>query len=283
MQAFSVMPMSKDINLQPGEIYRDSIRVSNPANATEDLHYSVGVSPYSIVDDSYTVDFVTTTNWSQIVDWLEIEEPTGTVPPNGTKEVFYTINVPNDAPSGGQYAMLEVRSVSDNPENSGIAVNNIFELASIIYARVAGETRHEGEILSNSIPGFVTNGQPSVSATIINTGNVHESANITITIKNIFTGEIVFPVGEEENSFNEIIMPESTRFATRQLNSLPALGFFEVVQDVSYLNNTENAHNTKVMIMCPLWFLALSILTLGTLIGGVIGAIHRHRKKRMVF
>ena len=283
MQAFSVMPMSKDVSLQPGEIYRDSIRVSNPANATEDLHYSISVSPYSIVDDDYTVDFVTTTNWSQIVNWIEIEEPTGVVEPNGIKDVFYAINVPADAPSGGQYAMLEVRSTNDGSENSGIAVNNVFELASIIYARVAGETRHEGKIVNNSIPGFVTNGQPSVSATFTNTGNVHEPASITITIKNTLTGETVFPVGEEENVFNEIIMPESTRFATRQLNSLPALGFFEVTQDVSYLNNTENAHNTKVMIMCPLWFLALFILTLGTLIGGIIGAIHKHRKKRMVF
>ncbi|MBR6505666.1 hypothetical protein IKT18_02425 [Candidatus Saccharibacteria bacterium] len=283
MQAFSVMPMSEEIDLQPGEIYQGSIRISNPANATEDLHYSISVSPYSIIDDEYTVDFVTTSNRSQIVDWIEILEPSGIVAPNGVKEVSYTVNVPVDAPSGGQYAMLEVRSDNNNSESSGIAINNVFELASIIYARVAGETRHEGTIISNSIPGFVTNGQPNVSATLTNNGNVHESAQITIKIVNLLTQDVIFPNGDENGVFNEVVMPESTRFATRQLTSLPALGVFEVTQDVSYLGNVENAHNAKVMIMCPLWFLALVILTLGTIIGGIIGTIHRHRKKRMVF
>lgn len=283
MQAFTLMPMSKEVGLQPGQVYRDSILISNPAEATEDLHYQINVSPYSVVDQDYTVDFAATSNWSQIVKWIEVEEPTGTISPNGQKEVFYTITVPEDAPSGGQYAMLEVHSTKDSDESAGVAVNNILGLASIIYARVAGETRHEGEILSNSIPGFVTNGQPVVSATLTNTGNVHETARIAFTIKNAITGEILFPVDDEDNVFSEVVMPESTRFATRNLSSLPALGIFEVTQDIAYLGNTENALNTKTMIMCPLWFLALAILTVGALIGGVAGIIHKHRKMRRVF
>lgn len=284
MYAFTLMPMSKEVSLSPGQVYRGSIMVTNPADAEGDLHYSVVVSPYSVVDESYTVDFETASDWSKMVDWITVEEPEGVVAPNGKKEIFYTITVPADAPSGGQYAMLGVRSGGNSDDGDGVAVNNIFEMGSIIYARIAGETRHEGEILSNTIPGFVTNGVATAGAVITNAGNVHETAQVTITIKNAINGQMVFPVGDDENVFNELIMPESTRYITRKLDSLPMLGVFEVTQDIAYLGGeSEFAHHTVTMIVCPLWFLFLAILTVGAIIGGFAGTIYRHRKKRKVF
>ena len=280
MQAFTLMPMSKEISLQPGEVYRGSITISNPADAESDFHYFVDVTPYSVAGEEYTVDFETKSDWSKIVDWITVEEPTGTIAPNGQKEVFYTVNVPADAPAGGQYAMLEVKTDESASGDDSTSIRNIFGMGSILYAHVAGETTHEGEILTNSIPGFVTNGQPVVSAYINNAGNVHEIARMTLTVKNSLTGEMVFPVGDETNVFNEIIMPDTTRYITRKLSSLSPLGVFEVTQDIAYIGDSELAHNSKIMIMCPLWFLVLVILTVGALIGGVVGIIHKHRKKR---
>ena len=168
MYAFTVRPMSKEVSLKPGEVYEGSVTISNPADAESDFNYSVNVSPYSVVDDNYTADFVTSSDWSKIVDWIKIEEPTGTVQPNGQKQIYYTITVPEDAPAGGQYAVIGVSSNNKANGDDGVAVQNVFEMASIIYARVAGETRHEGEILSNSIPGFVTSGAPEVSTILTN-------------------------------------------------------------------------------------------------------------------
>lgn len=283
MAAFTVMPMSKEVSLKAGEVYSGSISVSNPADADSDFDYQIVVSPYSVVDEYYTADFVSESDWSKIVDWIKVEEPTGTIAPNGTKEIKYTISVPADAPAGGQYAVLGVRA---NPKegSEGVTVNNVFEMASIIYGRVEGETRHEGEILTNSIPGFVTNGAPMVSATLSNSGNVHEVANVTLSVKNAFTGESLFPVGDDVNVFSEIVMPGSTRYATRNLNTVPMLGVFEVTQDISYIgtNSEELVHNVRTMIVCPLWFLFLLMLTVGAFIGAIAALIHKHRKSRRV-
>jgi hypothetical protein len=278
------MPMSKEVALNPGEVYRGSITVSNPASATVDLNYVIDVMPFNVADESYTIDFVTSSDWSRIVDWITIDEPTGVIEPNDKKEIFYTITVPQDAPSGGQYAMLGVKAVDNSDESDQVSVKNVFEMASIIYARVSGETTHEGDILANSIPGFVTNGEPIVSTTLTNSGNVHEIAQVKISVKNPFTGEVVFPTDDEVNSFSEFVMPSSTRLITRHLNNVPALGVFEVTQDVMYLGvDSELTHNVKTMIMCPLWFLALVIITLGVFIGAILGIIHKHRKNRQVF
>ena len=284
MYAFTVRPMSKEVSLKPGEVYEGSVTISNPADAESDFNYSVNVSPYNVVDDNYTADFVTSSDWSKIVNWIKIEEPTGTVQPNGQKQIYYTITVPEDAPAGGQYAVIGVSSNNKANGDDGVAVQNVFEMASIIYARVAGETRHEGEILSNSIPGFVTSGVPEVSTILTNSGNVHEVAQVTLTVKNALNGDMVFPVGEDENTFSELVMPDSTRFVKRDLSDLPALGVFEVTQDVAYIGgDSEYAHNTVTMIVCPLWFLFLMILTVGAFIGTICGLIYKHRKKRRVF
>ena len=284
MATFSVMPMSKEIELKPGEVYNGSITVSVPADSSENFDYQVVVSPYSVVDEYYTADFVSESDWSKIVGWIEITDSTGTIEPNGQKEIKYKITVPADAPAGGQYAMLSVRSNTKDSSEEGVAVNNVFEMASIIYAKVAGETVHEGEVLTNSIPGFVTNGSPEVSVMITNTGNVHEAAYVTLTVKNAFTGQSVFPLEDDANVFSEIVMPDSTRYITRKLDAVPMLGVFEVTQDISYIGgDAELMHNVKTMIVCPLWFLLLLMLTVGAFIGAIFALIQKHRKNRKVF
>ena len=282
--AFTLFPMNQEIDLEPGQVYQGSITIANPAAATEDFHYVVSVSPYQVMGQDYTADFTTVSDWSRIVNWITIDEPTGAVAPNERKEITFSIAVPADAPAGGQYAVLGVRSSDDLNKDDGLTVQNVVEMASIIYARVAGETRHEGEILANNIPGFVTNGQPMVSALITNNGNVHETAVITLTVKNAMTGEMVFPLGSDVNTYNEVLMPESTRLVTRNIDQMPILGVFEVTQDIAYLgSDSDYTHNTTVMVACPLWFLLLAILAIGALVGGIAGGIYKHSKNRRVF
>ena len=122
MATFSVMPMSKEIELKPGEVYTGSITVSVPADAEDNFNYQVVVNPYSVVDEYYTADFVTESDWSKIVKWTEVENPTGTIEPNENKEIKYKITAPADAPAGGQYAMISVRSNAKDGANDGLAV-----------------------------------------------------------------------------------------------------------------------------------------------------------------
>ena len=277
MDIFAVTPMSQDIELEAGKTYEASILVSNPANATKNFTYQVTVSPYSVTGSDYAADLLTLSNRSEITKWIKIEEPSGTLAPNESKKIKFTISVPETAPSGGQYAALLVSGRGEGQDGDGVTINSVLEIASIVFANVEGETIHEGEIVDNAIPGLVFSTPITVGATLENKGNVHEAAEVFLTVKNSFTGETIYPKGDELNGIREIIMPETTRYLTREVSEVPALGGFEITQEVFYLG--EKSIETKTVFVCPLWFVILTIFTIGAIIGTVLAKIKKKRSR----
>ena len=275
---FSVSPMSQKISLKAGETYEGSITIANPADATEDFYFKVSVSPYSVSGTEYQKDFKTMSDWTRIVEWVSLETKNGKLAPNETKKINFKIKVPESAPAGGQYAMIGVSS--DNPvAGDGSSVQNIFEMASLILADVEGETKHDGKILENKIPGFVASDKPKVSTMLINNGNVHETASVTVEAKNLLNGEVLYPKGEENNTLETIIMPESTRLLSRELSDLPALGIFEVSETVQYMG--DELTTSSVMVICPIWFILLVIATIASIIGMVFYGKSLKKKQKL--
>lgn len=275
---FTVLPMSQRFNLVPGKTTEGSIKIVNPADATEDFSYKTSIMPYGVVGSDYTADLATDTAYTAITEWITISEPTGKIAPNETKEVKFTITVPEDAPVGGQYAAIAVSSDSESSGGSGVTVQNVFELASIIYAQVEGEAEHKGEVLENNIPGFVVTPSVTVSALITNRGNVHENATFVITVSNFFTGEVILPTEENEGEYSEIIMPDTERYIEREIDNLPALGVIKVSQTIYYRGN--KSVEEKEIVICPIWFMALVILTIVTLVITIVQIIKKHCKNR---
>ena len=275
--SFTVLPMSQRFALEPGKTYTGKLSIVNPAESTEDFHYVMSVSPYGVTGEDYDVDFATVTNRSEIVKWIKISEPTGSVKPNETKEVEFTITVPEDAAGGGQYALIAVSSNETATATEGVAVNNVFELASIVYATVSGETKHEGEILENNVPGFVVKTPVTLSALISNNGNVHEDATFVISVSNAFTGQVILPTEDNEGRYNELIMPDTTREITREINNLPALGIIKINQTIYYLGDVKTVE--KNVIICPIWFMLLLGVTILAIIGAIVGTVLKHKRR----
>lgn len=273
---FTIMPMSQQVSLTPGETYTGTITIVNPVDAKGDFHYKMSISPYSVIGQDYTADLKTVTGRNEITNWITIDEPTGVVKPNESKKVTYTIKTPANAAAGGQYAAIAVSSNNDIVQNSGVAVNNVFEMASLIYAKVSGDTVREGNILENNIPGFVAVPPIEVSALLENKGNIHESATVVLNVTNFFTGEVIFPKTDETNEFSELVMPETTYLATRNISNLPSLGVVKVKQTIYF--NGKSSVEEKNVIICPIWFLLLVIACIGGIIWFVISKIKKHKK-----
>lgn len=276
---FTLMPMSQQINLNPGETYTGNITIVNPVDAKDDFHYKVSISPYGVVGEDYRADLQNNGKRNEIINWITIEEPTGTVKPNESKKVNYTIKVPANAEAGGQYAAIAVSSDNNAPAAGGVAVNNIFEMASIIYGTVSGNIVRGGEILENNIPGFVLVPPVEVNALLENTGNIHETATVSLNVSNFFTGEVIFPHNGENNEFGEVVMPESTYRATRHVSNLPSLGVIKINQTIYY--NGKNSTIEKNVIICPLWFLLLVIAAISAIIVFIISRIRKAHKKKI--
>lgn len=278
---FTVTPMSQQIELEAGQTYIGHITVANPANAAADFTYQVNVSPYGVIGEDYTADLMTQTDRSQISKWITIPEPTGTLKPNETHDVEFVINVPENAPDGGQYATIMISSAPKSTANDdGVNVKNIFEMASIIYAKVAGETTYKGEILENYIPGFATGTPIRVSTTIKNESNVHETARISLEVKSFFAAAPVYPRAGESGTVQEVIMPDSTRLFTRDIDGISPLGIYDITQTVTFLNDTSINHQT--IVVCPIWFMALVIISVAAIIVAIVHTIKKHRRKKVV-
>ncbi|MBQ3470614.1 hypothetical protein IJH23_02815 [Candidatus Saccharibacteria bacterium] len=272
---FSITPMSQSFSLYPGKSYKGSIKIVNYNDSKDDLHYKVSVSPYGVIGEEYTADLTTVTGRNEIAKWITIDEPTGVVAPNATKKVSYTITVPETAASGGQYATI---GVSSNPDDSKDMITNVFELASVIYAEVAGENVHGGSIIDNLVPVFSFNPDAEISTTIDNTGNVHNYATIEVKVNNFFTGDVIYPTKEDEGTFSEVIMPETTRLINRKISNLPALGVVHISQSVNYNGKTSVVE--KNLIICPIWFILLVIATITTLVTVITLKVRRHKKSK---
>lgn len=277
---FTVTPMSQTIELVAGEEYTGRIVVANPASAKSDFTYRVTASVYNVRGEEYEADFLTESEQSQIVKWIEIKEPTGTLKPNETREVEFTIKVPENAPAGGQYAALMVGSAGSGASNGSVTVNNIYEMASIIYANVDGETVREGEIISNSFPGFVTSLPITTRATVKNDGNVHEKARVTVRVKDFFSSNMIYPENNETGTIEEVVMPYTTREIIREVDDLSSLGVYEVSQIVQYMGETFTESHT--VIVCPIWFMVLVAVTVGAIGAAITYAIRRHRRKKVL-
>lgn len=277
---FTVTPMSQRVSLKPGEVYNGSITIINPVNSESDFNYKATVTPYSVVGEDYAADLATKSNYNMMTDWVKIEEPTGTLKPNNSKEIKFSIKVPENAPAGGQYATIAIsQDQSTDAKDGGVAVNNVFEMASLIYAEVAGETKHETEIIENQIPGFVTSAPITLKALLKNEGNVHETATIVIEAKDFFTGNVIVETENDANRYTELVMPETTRAVERDINeNLPALGVVHIEQTIYY--NGEQSVTTKDVIICPVWFMILLGVTITAIVGTIVMMVRKHHKKK---
>lgn len=279
--SFTLMPMNQQVDLNPGETYEGYITIVNPADAKADFNYKVSVSPYSVVGEDYTADLQTKNKNNEMVDWIKIEEPTGTIAPNGTKKVKFTITTPLDAAAGGQYASLNVSSNNDDSSNDAFAVKNVFEMASLIYGTVSGDIVKEGEILENNVPGFTAVPPITVSAKLQNKGNIHQSATIILKVTNFFTGDVIFPKDEQQSQFGEMVMPDTIYTTSRQIGSLPSIGVVTVNQTIHFdgkISTTE-----KQVIICPVWFMIIVVLTVAALITFIVTRIKKARRKKREF
>lgn len=278
--ALIVMPMSQELDLEPGSTYTGTITVANPQSATSDLTYTATVSPYSVSGSRYTADLSGHTSYTQLADWITLENNVGTMSPNGTVEIKYTIKVPQDADPGGQYAAVRVASTPDSSSTSGISIGNSYEMASIIYANIAGEVHREGSVTSQSIPSFITSSEFTSTATVVNNGNTHEDALVTFKITNAMNGGVIYPQDKSYKGINEIIMPDTTRDLTYTFDHMPAVGIINVNQTIEYNGKTYSLDQS--IFICPVWFMVLIGALIISVASLIAARIHRSRRRKRI-
>ena len=275
-RAIALSPMSQSIVLIPGETYYGGITVANPATSTEDLHYLVTEMPFYPVNENgeyVNADYSTRTNMNMIVDWIKVDNPTGTLSPNEERTVSFSISVPYDAPAGGQYMALLVRENPDAVEiEDSMAVTEIMQMAHVIYAEVAGETNESAEIVDNYIPSFLFSNTLEASSTVKNNGNVHTYAKYTLQVWPMGSDEEICT--NEEEAGSAFVMPNTEIYHLEKCD-LPMFGFFNAKQTVAIFG--EESVVEKMIIVCPLWLLFVVVVVV---ISAIVWLFSLNKKRK---
>ena len=266
-----ISPVRLDLDLEPGTTSTGTFEVQNSGLKAYD--FVLGVDPYSVTDENYSIDSETRTAYTDIVDWITFSQNEGHVEPNQNQEITITVTVPDDVPAGGQYAMIYAEMVrNDEPESTGVAVNH--RVALLVFSEVEGNTRREGQVLETKIPTFIFDPPITATSLVENTGNVHATATYTLQVFPLFGDEEVYT--NEENPATLTILPETQRFNSISWDGAPQLGIFRVRETVTILDDTETIE--KIVFLCPIWFLFLILLIIFFVIFWLFSRIRSRRR-----
>lgn len=270
-----ISPVKQKLKLERGQSYVSSFKVMNIG--TESFTYKVSVSPYSVIDEKYNADYENlANNYTKMANWITFDKDTvtGTLEPKSSVDVPFTVTVPSDVPSGGQYAAITAETSDGNNPNS--AIQTVNRLAMVLYADISGNTRTSGSIVNNTVPSFVFTPPLSVTSLVENTGNVETNANYTVKVWPLGSNETVFSTEEEKIELD--IIPDTRRFNTITWQAAPHLGIFTVEQTIDYLGQTSTVK--KLVIICPLWLILLIGLVVAFLIFWLVYNITKRRKAK---
>lgn len=247
----TVSPTSQSITLDPGTTYTGSFTVVN--SGTQTATFSPSTSAY-YPTDSGDLTYVSTNSYTNLTNWITFPETSYTLASGESIEVSFVIDVPADAPGGGQYA-----AVYAEMSGSEDGLSTISRVGCLLAATVNGEVNEVGELLKQNVPSFVITGDFNASVTIANTGNVDFDVTSSLTVKNILNGRTLYD-SAESGVATQSVYPEMTRTLVYDWHDLPAFGIFEVSYTVEYAGET--ATISKVVWAVPLW---LVLVVLGVL------------------
>ena len=257
-----VSPTSFNYDLKPGETVSGKFEIKNLSE--HELNYDLKAAPYFMeTDDTGKVNYRydLENDYTRIKDWVTFDKTSNTLDANSSADVNFTISVPMDVPSGGQYVAL-LATTSDKQSDSSADGNNsanigeVMQIGPIVYAKIAGDTRETGEILKNETNGFLFNPPITVSATVKNTGNVHTKASFIMRVFPFFGGESIY--NNEEDPATVVVLPGATRYYNLSWDNAPSIGIYKVESEVKIFNEVSKIERT--IIICPMWVLILIIV-----------------------
>lgn len=280
--SLTMAPMNQSVIIDPGDSYTTSFTISNAAASTQDTYYKIEVDPFSMNEKNEVV-YTAEGQSGEIVNWVTFDVPEeGKLAPNEVKDVVFTINVPKNAPAGGQYLSVKV-TASAKPEGaddekesggSGMTIKEVKQMSHLVYAEITGNTIKTGEFLESNVPSFILSGNITGSATVKNTGNVHQKVSYTLQVFPLFSGEEVYT--NEENPTSYTVMPGRELLSEITWKETPAMGIFNVVFKGDF--GGQHLEISKMVIKCPVWLLFLIIFIIAAIIIYFVARARRRSK-----
>ena len=258
--------------MQPGKSYDGVFKVQNTGG--KDLDYAITITPYSVKDDKYALDSDTETAYTQMKDWITLSQDSGKLSPNDAEEIKYTMRVPQDAPAGGQSALINIRLVQENDSNSGATITANKQIGFRLLGEIEGNTRRTGKVTEQNIPSILFNPPISATSVVENTGNTHITASYVLRVFPLFSNEEVYT--NEDSPYEVTVLPETSRYNSISWDDAPHLGIFRVEQTVTIADDTQTIK--KTVFLCPIWLIFIILLIIFCVIFWIFSRIKNRNR-----
>lgn len=284
----SISPVNKTLTLEGGKTYdEDSFVVKNVG--TEEASFRVYASPYSAADENYNMNFSSETNYTQISRWISFKDNNGnftnevtyTVPACSEQEITYKVVTPESIPNGGQYAVIFAEGINNSSDGGIKAISRV---GLLVYGRATGTTINTAEIsgleilknaedsLSSKDGKKITKAVIHATATVKATGNVDINAQSTLTVKNLFGGELY------KNTSNNSVLPESTRKIVDVWEETPYFGIFWVTYTVTAAGVPQEI--TSLVFLLPLPILVAILVLVAVIVIWIVAMVKKKRARK---
>jgi len=271
--AFTITPPLININMNPGEAWPSSIKVTNNSSTVikvfpQAIDYKSGDDGgvEFIFPDKNTLEDQTAVKKFSLSQWLKISGETIDIQPSQSAEIPFVIELPLDAEPGGHYAAIVVGNKSAGEiQGTGIKISSM--IASLILLNVAGDITEGGRIRQfSSDKNFYE--APNVKFTLRfeNTGNVHLQPKGEIKIFNMFGTEKGVIQINHENNFGHVL-PQSIRkwnFDWSEQNKISNMGRYKASLILSFGNSGKEAVSQDI------YFWVINFKVVGIILGSLL-------------
>ncbi len=189
--AFSITPPLIKNSIAPGDIWKSSIKIIN--NNPKEIDIYVQALDFQGGDESGEVEFLQAKKKNAdgslpfFSQWIVLEKKEFTLPPFGSQEIPFIIDVPEDASPGGHYAALLAGSAPPHDDIRGSSIKISSLLTSLILLNVKGDAEERGIIREfSSDKKFYQDEKIDFIVRFENLGNIHLQPRGDIKIYNQF-------------------------------------------------------------------------------------------------
>lgn len=207
-QAFSVSPVTIDLETAPGAVARGEMHITNTSD--EARTYYVSIQKFVASGEDGQQKFLPDTDVSGLASWIAPQALRITLKPHETVPFAYAVNVPANAEPGGHYAALFFSNRPDNGTEGQSAIGIGAKVGVLFLVRVPGDIREDARVESFR----VTDADPldhlpaHFELRLRNLGSVHLRPQGSIVITNMFGGVSAnIPVNPRQGA----VLPNSIR------------------------------------------------------------------------
>lgn len=268
----ALSPATNDISIAPGETKKDKITVINQGSQTFD--FSTSITPYSVNGEEYDPSFSPIEGAEDVTKWLTIDSnDSGTLKPNDSSEVKYTLAVPAGTQAGSYSATFFAETKKSDSNSGGIVTTK--RVGSIFLINVTGDVKQQGSVASWEVKNL-QNAPLQANLRLSNEGGAYYRAETKIVVTDIF-GNTKF-----KSDINPSVFPQKTRKVNVEWKDGATFGLFKVSGEVKIFDKTEKLPTKYVLVASTSMRIALAgivILFLVSMVALIRGSFGRESKK----